>query len=66
MTMPKNIALIGYMGVGKTTVGRALSHELHYGFTTPTRSLLKPPVKPLKPFLKKTVNRLSAKWKLRL
>ena len=32
MTMPKNIALIGYMGVGKTTVGRALSHELHYGF----------------------------------
>jgi shikimate kinase len=32
MATPQNIALIGYMGVGKSTVGRALSHKLHYGF----------------------------------
>ncbi len=32
MATPQNIALIGYMGVGKSTVGRALSHKLHCGF----------------------------------
>ena len=32
MTYPTRIALVGFMGAGKTTVGRALAERLHYAF----------------------------------
>ena len=30
--MPGNVVLIGFMGAGKSTVGRALAERLHYRF----------------------------------